>query len=79
MKGKTKVLGEFGLEFIGYNLTRCASILGLKELCKALKKCCLNVFNFISWLFLNLFKPFIFGIPGNTNFSTNKLLPVQPL
>jgi transposase len=40
MRGKEKVLGEVGLEFIGYNLTRCASILGFVELCKALKKCC---------------------------------------
>jgi len=37
MEGKEKVLGEVGLEFIGYNLKRCASILGLEELCKALK------------------------------------------
>jgi len=39
MRGKEKVLGEVGLEFIGYNLTRCASILGFIELCKALNKC----------------------------------------
>jgi transposase len=75
MKGKTKVLGEVGLEFIGYNLTRCATILGLAELVKALKKCCLLVFNLLFWPFLRLFEPFIFGIPGNTNFSTSKLLP----
>ncbi len=75
MKGKTKVLGEVGLEFIGYNLTRCATILGLAELCKALKKCCLNVFIFIFRLFLILFEPFFFGTRENTYFSTNKLLP----
>jgi transposase len=75
MKGKTKVLGEVGLEFIGYNLTRCVTILGLAELCKALKKCCLNVFIFTPRLFLNLFEPFIFGTRGNTYFSTTKLLP----
>jgi hypothetical protein len=79
MKGKTKVLGKVGLEFIGYNLTRCTTILELEELVKALKKCCLNVFNFIFWPFLRLFEPFIFGIPGNTNFSTNKLLPAKLL
>jgi len=37
MKGKEKVLGEVGLEFIGYNLKHCASILGLEELRKTLK------------------------------------------
>ncbi len=40
MKGKTKVLGEVGLEFISYNLARCTTILGLAKLCKALKECC---------------------------------------
>ena len=44
MKGKEKVLGEVGLEFIGYNLTRCASILGIAELCKALKQCFFALF-----------------------------------
>jgi transposase len=43
MKGKTKVLGEVGLEFIGYNLSRCVSILTTGELIKALKKCCLDL------------------------------------
>ncbi|MGF7141336.1 transposase [Roseimarinus sediminis] len=36
MKGKEKVLGEVGLEFIAYNLSRCVSILGWDEFVKAL-------------------------------------------
>ncbi|MCX6238707.1 MAG: transposase [Bacteroidia bacterium] len=55
MKGKEKVLGEVGLEFIGYNLTRCVSIIGFIELCKALKKVLFNYFKPHSTI---LFKPF---------------------
>lgn len=55
MKGKEKVLGEVGLEFIGYNLTRCVSILGFMELCKALKKCAFIVLNLVKRSFLSLF------------------------
>ena len=40
VKGREQVLGEVGLMFIGYNLSRCASILGTKELIKALRECC---------------------------------------
>jgi hypothetical protein len=36
VKGKEKVLGEVGLVFIGYNLSRCGSILKNKHLCKLL-------------------------------------------
>ncbi len=42
VRGKEKVLGEVGLMFIGYNLSRCVSILGARELIKALKKCFLR-------------------------------------
>ncbi|MBW8326582.1 MAG: hypothetical protein K0M50_17590, partial [Prolixibacteraceae bacterium] len=55
-KGKEKVLGEVGLEFIGYNLTRCVSILGFIELCKALKKCTFNILNLVERSFLGLFR-----------------------
>jgi hypothetical protein len=41
VKGRENVLGEVGLMFIGYNLSRCVSILGVKELIKALRECCL--------------------------------------
>jgi len=37
MKGKVKVLGEVGVVFIGYNLSRCVSIMGIDNLIKALK------------------------------------------
>jgi hypothetical protein len=37
VKGKEKVLGEVGLVFIGYNLSRCGSILKSKLLLKLLK------------------------------------------
>ena len=56
MKGKEKVLGEVGLEFIGYNLTRCVSILGFIELCKALKKCAFTVLNLVERSFLGIFR-----------------------
>ena len=36
VKGKEQVLGEVGLMFIGYNLSRCASILGIKALTPSL-------------------------------------------
>jgi transposase len=75
MKGKTKVLGEVGLEFIGYNLVRCVTILGLPELCKALKKCYLTVFCHLFWLISGFLKPSDFKTPDKINFSSNKLLP----
>jgi hypothetical protein len=42
MKGKEKVLGEVVLEFIGYNLSRCASILTTRILFKSLYMCTLE-------------------------------------
>jgi len=44
MRGKENVLGEVGLMFIGYNLSRCISILGAEKLIKALRECSLLVF-----------------------------------
>jgi len=44
VRGKENVLGEVGLMFIGYNLSRCISIIGMEEFIKTLKKCCLTVF-----------------------------------
>jgi hypothetical protein len=41
VRGKDNVLGEVGLMFIGYNLSRCDSVLGAEKLIKALKKSCL--------------------------------------
>jgi transposase len=55
MKGKEKVLGEVGLEFIGYNLSRCASIMGIPELVKALRENRFQVFIRIISFFLSRF------------------------
>ena len=55
LRGKEKILGETGLHLIGYNLTRCISILGVREFIKALKKCCLSDF----WSKMRLFLSFI--------------------
>jgi transposase len=75
MKGKEKVLGEVGLEFIGYNLTRCASILGFVELCKALKKRAFAALNAFGESFFNLLEQLFLRKPGNTKYSNNKLSP----
>jgi transposase len=56
MRRKDNVLGEVGLMFIGYNLTRCISILGAEKLIKALKECYLHYFELLKWLILSLFK-----------------------
>jgi len=57
VRGKDKVLGEVGLMFIGYNLTRCISILGAGNLIKALKESCLLLFTSQKRLILSFFKP----------------------
>lgn len=56
VRKKDNVLGEVGLLFIGYNLTRCVSILGVEHLIKALKECCLHYLERLKWLILSLFK-----------------------
>jgi transposase len=76
MKGKEKVLGEVGLEFIGYNLTRCASILGLMELCKALNKCAFDIKNIFWRSFSSLFEPLFLEDRGIQNIRNTKLSPV---
>lgn len=43
VRGKEKVMGEVGLAFIGYNLTRCISILGVIKLISKLRESCLPV------------------------------------
>jgi transposase len=73
MRGKEKVLGEVGLEFIGYNLTRCASILGFVELCKALKKCAFIALYAFLESFLSLFEQLFLEGLGIQNISKNKL------
>ena len=56
VRKKDNVLGEVGLMFIGYNLTRCVSILGIEKLIKALKECCLHHLLLLKWLFSSPFK-----------------------
>lgn len=60
LRGKEKVLGETGLHFIGYNLTRCISILGVREFIKALRECCLSDFGSKTRLFLNFIDHYFF-------------------
>ena len=43
VRGKENVPGEVGIVFIGYNMRRCVSILGIEGLIKALMKSCLSV------------------------------------
>jgi transposase len=62
LRGKDKVLGETGLFFIGYNLTRCITILGVPRLIKALRECCLPILKRGKRLILCVFNQFIF--PG---------------
>jgi len=60
VRGKDKVLGEVGLMFIGYNLSRCVNILGVKKLIKALRECCLRIFNLKNGLILSPFNEFYY-------------------
>jgi len=60
VRGKIKVLGEVGLMFIGYNLTRCITIIGAQKLIKQLLECCLHIFTaFLRLIFIS-FKPHFF-------------------
>jgi len=56
VRRKDNVLGEVGLMFIGYNLTRCVSILGMQKLITALKECCLHHLSLLKWLIFSLSK-----------------------
>ena len=55
VRKKEKVLGEVGLMFIGYNLSRCVSILGASHLIKALKECYLLHLHLLDMAILSLF------------------------
>jgi hypothetical protein len=63
VRGKDNVLGEVGLMFIGYNLTRCVKILSATKLIKLLRESCFFVFDLINRLILSLFRDFL--IPGS--------------
>jgi hypothetical protein len=76
MKGKEKVLGEVGLKFIGYNLTRCVSILGFVELCKALKKCAFVIKSIFLAPFLSLLEQLFLEDLKILNNRSPKLSPL---
>jgi len=59
VRGKEKVLGEVGLAFIGYNLTRCISILGVEKLIRKLSESCLPLFLSVNRSILRLFEELI--------------------
>lgn len=60
VRGKDKVMGEVGLMFIGYNLTRCITILGAKKLIKQLLDSCLSIFDAYFRLISRCLKPIFF-------------------
>lgn len=60
VRGKEKVLGEVGLMFIGYNLSRCVSILGIKELINRLLDSCLLFLKTKKRMILSPYKDLIF-------------------
>lgn len=66
MKGKHNVLGEVGLEFIGYNLSRCISLIGITELIKALKNYGFSPFKRFFRSFLALIP--VSGFPSPKNY-----------
>ncbi len=57
-RGKTKVLGEVSLVFIGYNLARCANITDGLERLKALINCYISRMSALFWPQMVCFKPF---------------------
>jgi transposase len=61
VRGKEKVLGEIGLMFIGYNLSRCVTILGAEKLIKLLRDSSLLVSKCNKQLILSPYKQIIFS------------------
>lgn len=61
IRGKDNVMGEVGLMFIGYNLSRCVSILGMEKLITVLKKYCLHVIKSKIQLYLRPYSRFLFS------------------
>lgn len=56
VRKKDNVLGEVGLMFIGYNLSRCISILRVEKLIKRLRECCSYYFSMQICAISSLFK-----------------------
>ncbi len=72
MRGKEKVLGEVGLMFIGYNLSRCISVIGAEKLIQALRECSLSGFLKGFRLVLSHFEQFIEKNKSSDGFSMQK-------
>ena len=73
-RGKTKILGEVSLVFIGYNLARCANILGGLEMFKALVNKHVSASNMLFRLQTAYFKLFSDFQVFQIRFS-NQLIP----
>jgi len=78
VRGKENVLGEVGLMFIGYNLTRCISILGAKKLIRALREYCLSHLRHVNKALWRLFKGFLFPENINVLFQNKNILYPVP-
>lgn len=72
-RGKTKILGEVSLVFIGYNLARCANILGGLEMFKALVNKHVSASNMLFRLQTAYFKLFSDFQVFQIRFSTIKI------
>jgi transposase len=66
-KGKKNVLGEVGLAFICYNLTRCTTMLGVGKVIKALKELCCRCFSSKTMRLLSYFKNPYHNIQNSSN------------
>jgi hypothetical protein len=63
VRGKENVLGEVGLMFIGYNLSRCISVVGAEKLIKVLKQYCLPIIFAAIHALCGQIKELIYQIP----------------
>ncbi len=72
MRGKEKVLGEVGLMFIGYNLSRCISVIGAEKLIAALREHCLHSLLIGFGLVLRHFKQLREKCKSSDRFSLQK-------
>lgn len=73
VRGKEKVLGEVGLMFTGYNITRCISIIGAEKFIRMLRERCLPHFTAIKRAALSLFKESFLSQPEKQLFLTRHL------
>lgn len=76
VKGKEKVLGEVGLMFTCYNLSRCISILGIKEFIKILRDSCSRSKNALNNSILGLFNELLFWVIIYKNQKSGFFYPI---